>query len=70
MKKSKKELKPTNITDQELLRDIVNLNLPEVNLLEDIGKIGEDDPAYSKEFNDWLRNGRPTENTIEDDDEK
>lgn len=50
-----------NITDKELDRDIVNLYLPEVNLMEDIDKPWKDNPAYDDQFNKWLKNGRKDE---------
>ena len=57
--KKKKDLKLTNITDQELQRDIVNLNLPEANLLEGI-LMSEDEllEGYDEDFKEWFRNGR------------
>jgi hypothetical protein len=46
-----------NITEEELVRDIINLNLPEINLLADIDKIGQDIPHYDEQMNKWLRGG-------------
>ncbi len=56
-----KKTEPINITNKELDRDIVNLYLPEINLLEDIDKLYQDNPAYDDQFNKWLRNGRKEE---------
>ncbi|MEX1381984.1 hypothetical protein [Lutibacter sp.] len=53
--------KKINISEKELERDIANLFLPEINLMEDIDKPRKDNPAYDDQLNKWLRNGRKDE---------
>jgi hypothetical protein len=48
----KKLNKRINISDKELDRDIVNLQVPEVDIYP------EDVPCYSPEFEAWLKSGR------------
>jgi hypothetical protein len=50
----KKKRKMINITDKELDRDIINLGLPERDLVPE--KNVDDISYYSDDMKDWLKN--------------